>query len=55
MQHDEETEAIPWQTSLGAGSVIDVTVHEHKDYGIVCDFAAFPDLVGLASPHQASF
>ena len=36
------------------GSPVDVLVHEHKDYGVVCDFPSYPDIVGLAAPNQVA-
>jgi len=30
-------------------------VHDVKDYGIVCDLEANPDVVGLAATHQVNF
>lgn len=34
------------------GSIARGAVHDVKDYGIVCDLAANPDVVGLVAPQQ---
>ena len=34
------------------GSIAKGAVHDVKDYGIVCDLEANPDVVGLAATHQ---
>ena len=36
------------------GSIAKGAVHDVKDYGIVCDLEANPDVVGLAATHQVS-
>ena len=48
----EAEEPVDWDRHFGIGSPTDMTVHELKPYGIVCDFSAHPDVVGLVGPHQ---
>lgn len=35
------------------GAITKGAVHDVKDYGVVCDLEANPDVVGLAASHQA--
>lgn len=30
------------------------SVHDVKDYGVVCDLDAHPDIVALVTPHQVN-
>lgn len=34
------------------GAIAKGAVHDVKEYGVVCDLAANPDVVGLAAAHQ---
>ena len=38
--------------ALSIGAVVKGQVHERKDYGVLCDLAAHPDVVGLVMPEQ---
>ena len=41
-----------WEQDFAIGALAEVSVHEQKDYGLVFDFAAHPDVLGLAAKHQ---
>ena len=45
-------DAVNWDRHFVIGSVVDASVHEQKDYGLVFDFAAHADVLGLAAKHQ---
>ena len=45
---------VQWDRSFAIGSLAEASVHELKDYGVVFDFAAHADVLGLAALHQAS-
>ena len=45
---------VNWDKDFVVGSVVDASVHEQKDYGLVFDFAAHADVLGLAAKHQVS-
>jgi rRNA biogenesis protein RRP5 len=42
-----------WAAALAVGALALGEVSEERVYGLVCDLAAHPDVVGLAAPHQA--
>ncbi len=42
-----------WAAALAVGALALGEVSEERAYGLVCDLAAHPDVVGLAAPHQA--
>ena len=46
---------VHWERDFAIGSVVDASVHELKDYGVVLDFAAHADVLGLAATHQVGF
>ena len=48
---DSDT-SVDWGTAFPFGSKVDVTVHSIKEYGILCDFKKYPDVVGLISEGQ---
>ncbi len=49
---DSDT-SVDWGTAFRPfGSKVDVTVHSIKDYGILCDFKEYPDVVGLVAEGQ---
>ncbi|KAL0048743.1 hypothetical protein WJX82_009925 [Trebouxia sp. C0006] len=43
---------VQWDRSFAIGSLAEASVHELKDYGVVFDFAAHADVLGLAALHQ---
>lgn len=43
---------VHWDRDFVIGSAVDASVHELKDYGVVFDFAAHADVLGLAATHQ---
>ena len=43
---------VQWDKDFVIGSLVDASVHEVKDYGVVFDFAAHADVLGLAATHQ---
>lgn len=45
---------VDWHKDFVVGSIVDASVHEQKDYGLVFDFAAHADVLGLAAKHQVS-
>ena len=45
---------VQWDRDFVIGSRAEASVHELKDYGVVFDFAAHADVLGLAASHQAS-
>ncbi len=45
---------VQWDRDFAIGSLAEASVHELKDYGVVFDFAAHADVLGLAASHQAS-
>ena len=45
---------VQWDRHFAIGSLAEASVHELKDYGVVFDFAAHADVLGLAASHQAS-
>ncbi len=49
---DSDT-SVDWATAFRPfGSKVDVTVHSVKEYGILCDFKKYPDVVGLVAEGQ---
>ncbi|KAI8105276.1 hypothetical protein M9435_000444 [Picochlorum sp. BPE23] len=48
--HDENMD---WAGTFPFGSTVDVVVHGRKEYGVLCDFEEYPDLVGLLANGQA--
>ncbi len=51
---DSDT-SVDWGTAFRPfGSKVDVTVHSIKEYGILCDFKKYPDVVGLVAEGQYS-
>ena len=48
----DEGAPVRWEEDFAIGALADVSVHEQKDYGMVLDFAAHPDVLGLAAKHQ---
>lgn len=47
-----ESNPVKWEGDFAVGATADVSVHEKKDYGLVFDFSAHPDVLGLAAKHQ---
>ena len=43
---------IPWDDAVAVGAVVQGDVHARKQYGVLCDLAAHPDVVGLVAPEQ---
>ena len=43
---------IPWDDAVAVGAVVQGEVHARKQYGVLCDLAAHPDVVGLVAPEQ---
>ena len=43
---------VHWERDFTIGSIVNASVHELKDYGVVLDFAAHADVLGLAATHQ---
>ena len=50
----DAADQVDWEKEFVVGSILDVSVHEQKDYGLVLDFAAHADVLGLAAQHQVS-
>ena len=50
----DAADQVDWGKDFVVGSVVDASVHEQKDYGLVFDFAAHADVLGLAAKHQVS-
>lgn len=50
----DAADQVDWDKDFVVGSVVDASVHEQKDYGLVFDFAAHADVLGLAATHQVS-
>lgn len=50
----DAADQVNWDKDFAIGSVVDASVHEQKDYGLVFDFAAHADVLGLAAKHQVS-
>ena len=50
----DAADAVNWDNDFVIGSVVDASVHEQKEYGLVFDFAAHADVLGLAPKHQVS-
>ena len=48
---ENDDESTDW-AGLAVGSHIVGSVQDVKEYGALIDLAAYPDLVGLAAPHQ---
>lgn len=48
----DAADQVNWDKDFAIGSVVDASVHEQKDYGLVFDFAAHADVLGLAAKHQ---
>ena len=48
----DESNPVKWEGDFAVGATADVSVHEKKDYGLVFDFSAHPDVLGLAAKHQ---
>lgn len=48
----EDDTAIDWHRTFPYGCQTTVTVHGIKDYGILCDFDNYPDVVGLVAHEQ---
>ena len=48
----DEADPVKWDDDFAVGATVDVSVHEKKDYGLVFDFPAHPDVLGLAAKHQ---
>lgn len=40
-------------TALPMGGLVAGTVHDVRDYGVLCDLEGHPDIVALVSPGQA--
>lgn len=49
---EESGEPLSDWAKLLIGISTKVSVHEHKDYGVICDLEQDPNLVGLAPLHQ---
>ena len=43
-----------WAAELSVSAVVSGRVHARKDYGVLCDLAAHPDVVGLVTPEQVT-
>ena len=50
----DSADQVAWDTDFAVGSVVDASVHEQKDYGLILDFASNVDVLGLAAKHQVS-
>lgn len=48
----DESKPVQWEKDFAVGAVVDVSVHEKKEYGLVFDFPAHADVLGLAAKHQ---
>lgn len=48
----EEAGSIDWGSAFPIGSTAAGEVADRKDYGILCDLAGHPDVVGLIVPEQ---
>ena len=49
---DNDT-SVDWETAFRPfGSKVEVSVHSIKEYGILCDFKKYPDVVGLIAEGQ---
>ena len=44
--------AVDW-TALPLGGLVAGSVHDVRDYGVLCDLEGHPDIVALVSPGQA--
>eukprot|EP00887_Chlorella_sp_A99_P001742 scaffold19.g1742.t1 len=51
-QGDEAASEVDWDRLFAIGTVVEGSVHDVKEYGILCDLQPHPDVVGLAAPHQ---
>ena len=54
-QREADPTAEVWDTALSIGAIVKGEVHARKDYGVMCDLAAHPDVVGLVTPEQVIF
>lgn len=50
---DATVGGIEWASAFPIGATVSGQVHEIKEYGIICDVDAHPDVVGLVAFHQA--
>lgn len=48
----DAADQVDWDNHFVVGSMVNASVHEQKDYGLVFDFAAHADVLGLAAKHQ---
>jgi len=53
-QREADPTAEVWDTALSIGAIIEGQVHARKEYGVLCDLAAHPDVVGLVMPEQVT-
>ena len=51
-QKEADPTAQVWDTELSIGATVEGQVHARKEYGVLCDLAAHPDVVGLVMPEQ---
>ena len=51
-QREADPTAEVWDTALSIGAIVEGQVHARKEYGVLCDLAAHPDVVGLVMPEQ---
>lgn len=54
LQEDASSASIPWDGAVAVGAVVEGQVHARKEYGVLCDLAAHPDVVGLVAPEQVN-
>ncbi len=50
----EDDSPIDWESAFPYGDQVNVTVHSIKEYGILCDFEEYPDVVGLVAMDQVA-
>jgi len=48
----DAADQVQWDKNFVVGSTVDTLVHDLKDYGVVFDFPAHGDVLGLAATHQ---
>lgn len=51
---EADANAEVWGAALSIGAVVKGHVHARQEYGVLCDLAAHPDVVGLVVPEQVA-
>lgn len=54
LAHSLDDDEIDWESAFPYGGQANVSVHQLKEYGILCDFEAYPDVVGLLAQDQVA-